>query len=57
MDITAVATEYWPLVLIVLGAALAVLKFVAPKTKTTADDKAADVLEKVLDIADGKDEE
>lgn len=38
---------------VVVGAAVAVLKIVAPKTKTLKDDKALDVLEKVEDLIDG----
>jgi len=45
-----------PVALIVLGAVIAVLRVVAPKTKTTKDDKALDLLEKVEDVVnkDGK---
>lgn len=57
MDITAIAATYWPAALIVLGAVVAVLKFVAPRTKTLKDDKAAEVLEDILDFADGPDRE
>jgi len=45
-----------PVALVVLGAVIAVLKLVAPKTKTDKDDKALEVLEKVEDIV-GKDGE
>lgn len=43
-----------PVSLIVLGAVIAILKIVAPKTKTDKDDKALDLLEKVEDVVDGK---
>ena len=43
----------------VVGAAVAVLKVIAPKTETEKDDRALDILENVQDIvedvADGKD--
>jgi len=39
-----------PVALVVLGAVIAVLKIVAPKTETDKDDKALDILEKVEDI-------
>ena len=39
-----------PVALVVLGAVIAVLKIVSPKTKTDKDDKALDILEKVEDI-------
>lgn len=44
--------ENWPwlsaVAVAALGGAVAVLKIVAPRTETTADDKAADFLDKVL---------
>jgi hypothetical protein len=44
----------------VVGAAVAVLKVIAPKTATPKDDRALEILEGVQDIvedvADGKDE-
>ena len=54
MSISTIATEYWPLALIVLGAVLAVLRFVAPKTKTTKDDRAVEVLEDIVEFAQPK---
>jgi hypothetical protein len=57
MNIAEIATEWWPVALVALGAILAVLKVVAPKTKTQVDDKAVDILEKVVDLTDGKDDE
>lgn len=41
-----------PVALVVLGAAIAILKIVAPKTKTEADDKALNILEKVEDVVE-----
>ena len=45
----------------VVGAAVAVLKVIAPNTETTKDDRALEILEGVQDIvedvADGKDSE
>lgn len=35
-----------------LGGAIAALKVIAPRTKTKADDKALEVLEKVEDVAE-----
>ena len=46
-DILVIAV---PVALVVLGAVIAVLRLVAPKTKTDKDDKALDILEKVEDI-------
>ena len=57
MSISTIATEYWPLALIVLGAVLAVLRFVAPKTKTTKDDRAVEVLEDIVEFASSKKED
>lgn len=57
MEISAIVTEYWPLALIVLGAVLAVLRFVAPKTKTTKDDRAVEVLEDIVEFASSKKED
>lgn len=39
-----------PVALVVLGATIAVLRIVAPKTKGEGDDKALAILEKVEDI-------
>jgi len=39
---------------VVIGAAIGILKIVAPKTKTDKDDKALEILEKVEDVVDGK---
>jgi len=41
-----------PVALVVLGAVIAVLKLVAPKTETDKDDKALAILEKVEDLVD-----
>lgn len=49
-EIIAIAV---PVALVVLGAAIAILKIVAPKTETDKDDKALDILEKVEDVVDG----
>jgi hypothetical protein len=57
MSISAIVTEYWPLAIIVLGAILAVLKFVAPKTKTLKDDRAAEILEDIVEFASAKKED
>lgn len=46
-DILVIAV---PVALVVLGAAIAILRVVSPKTKTEKDDKALEVLEKVEDI-------
>jgi len=46
-DILVIAV---PVALVVLGAVIAVLRLVAPKTETDKDDKALDILEKVEDI-------
>ena len=40
---------------VVVGAAVALLKIIAPKTKTVKDDKALEVLEKIEDIVDQRD--
>lgn len=48
-EIVAIAT---PVALVVLGAVIAILRIVAPKTETPKDDKALDILEKVEDIVD-----
>ena len=39
-----------PVALVVLGATIAILRLIAPKTKTDKDDRALDALEKVQDI-------
>ncbi len=52
-EIIAIAV---PVALVVLGATIAILKIVAPRTKTEKDDKALDILEKVEDVV-GKDSE
>lgn len=39
---------------VVVGAAVAILKLVAPKTVTKKDDKALEILEKVEDVIDGE---
>lgn len=57
MEISAIVTEYWPLAIIVLGAVLAVLRFVAPKTKTTKDDRAVEILEDIVEFAKPKKED
>lgn len=57
MSISAIVTEYWPLAIIVLGAVLAVLRFVAPKTKTNKDDRAVEILEDIVEFATPKKEE
>jgi len=57
MEISAIVTEYWPLAIIVLGAVLAVLRFVAPKTKTTKDDRAVEVLEDIVEFTSSKKED
>ena len=57
MEISALVTEYWPLAIIVLGAVLAVLRFVAPKTKTTKDDRAVEVLEDIVEFTSSKKED
>lgn len=46
-EIIAIAV---PVALVVLGATIAILKIVAPKTKTDKDDKALDILERVEDV-------
>ena len=42
---------------VVVGAAVALLRIIAPKTKTAKDDKALEVLEKIEDIVDQRDGE
>jgi hypothetical protein len=51
-DIVIIAV---PVALIVLGAVIAILRVVAPKTETDRDDKALDILEKVEDIVSRED--
>jgi choline-glycine betaine transporter len=45
-----------PVALIVLGAVIAILRVVAPKTETDKDDKALAILEKVEDIVEREEE-
>ena len=52
-DIVVIAV---PVALIVLGAVIAILRVVAPKTKTDKDDKALDILEKVEAIVEREEE-
>ena len=54
MDINAIVTEYWPVVVGVLAGVALIVRAIAKKTKITADDKVADVLEDIVDFTDGK---
>lgn len=48
------ATFWLALAAAVLGAASTLLHFIAPRTKTTADDKVLEVVDKAKDYLGGK---
>jgi hypothetical protein len=46
-----------PVALVAIGATIAILRLIAPKTDTKRDDKALEVLERIEKVLDGNSEQ